>query len=100
MKPEAGKAEVYGGAGRCQIAERNQLGLVGDLCRLAVLHLEDVDPVLVEKPAMKELRLEREFFAAPERALRQEPDGAIMVVVDVGEIVGQFFAGLIVRFGG
>src|SRR4030095_4589920 len=35
--------------------------------------------------------------AAPERALGQEPNCPIMVVVDVGEVVGQFFVRSLVR---
>ena len=65
MKPEAGEAQVHGRARRRQIAERKQLGLVDDLGGLAVLHLEDVDSIFVEKPAMEELRLEGQFFAVP-----------------------------------
>ena len=49
---------------------------------------------------MEELHLERQFFAAPERALRQEPDRPIMVVVDIREIVGQFVVRRLVRLGG
>src|ERR1700752_1373083 len=49
---------------------------------------------------MKELRLERQFFAAPECALRQEPDRPIMVIVDIPEIVGQSVIRRLVWFCG
>src|SRR5215213_265266 len=49
---------------------------------------------------MEELRLERKFFTAPERALWQEPDCPIVIVVDVSEVIRQLFVGRLVRFGG
>ena len=49
---------------------------------------------------MKELRLERQFFAAPECTLRQEPDRPIVVIVDIPEIFGEAVIGRLVWLGG
>ena len=68
-------------------------GSIRDLARLPVRDLVDVDPVLVEEAAMEELHLERQLFAAPERALGQEADRAVMVVVEILQVVGQFLVG-------
>ena len=49
---------------------------------------------------MKELRFERQFFAAPQCSLRQEPNRPIMVIVNIPEIVGQAVVRRFVWFGG
>lgn len=49
---------------------------------------------------MKELRLEWQFFAAPQCTLGQEPDCPIMVIVNIPEIVGQAIVRRFVWLGG
>src|SRR6267154_3876207 len=100
VKPKAGKAEIGACAWRRQIAEREKFRLVGNFRRLAALHLVDIYSVAVEKPAMKELCLERQLFAAPERTFRQKANRAVAVVIQVLQIIRQFVVGNLERFAG
>jgi hypothetical protein len=77
-----------------------KVGLIGDFRRLAVLHLIDVDSIGIEKSAMKELRLERQLFAAPERAFWQKPYRPVAIVVEVLQIIRQFNIWSLERFTG
>src|SRR5256885_3263462 len=49
---------------------------------------------------MKELRLERQLFAAPERAFRQKPYRPVTIVVEVLQIIRQFIIWGLERFAG
>src|SRR2546423_12823144 len=49
---------------------------------------------------MKELHLERQFFTAPQRVLRQETYLPVVVVVELLQVVRQFGVGRLVRFAG
>jgi hypothetical protein len=49
---------------------------------------------------VEELHLEGKLFTAPQRALGPEPDRAILIVIDVGKIVGKLLARRLVRLAG
>ena len=74
--------------------------MIGDPGRLAARDLVKVHPVRIEKAAMEELHLERQLFTMPERAFRQKSDGAVVVVIQVLQIVRQFVVRRLERLGG
>ena len=98
VNAEARKAEVRLDVRRGLIAEREHRGRVDNGRRKPVLHLEDVDAVRVIEAAMKELQLERQALAPPERLLRHESDHAVTVVGQVLQLIRQLVVGRFVRF--
>src|SRR5712691_7142158 len=100
VKPEARETQIDARLGRRSISEREILRLIGDFRRLSVRYLVDIDPVLVEEAAMEELHFERQLFTAPERAVRQEPYGAVMVVIQIVQVIRQFAVRRLERFAG
>ena len=83
VQPEAGKAEIGARLRRRHLVEREHAGRVDDAARAALAHLEDIDAVGIIEAAVKELRLERQAHAAPQRLLRHEADRAVLVVGEI-----------------
>ena len=100
VKPEARETQIDARLGGWSVSEREILRLIGNFRRLAVRDLIDVDPVFVEKAAMEELHFERQLFTAPERAVRQESYGAVMVVIQIVQMIRQFAVRRLERFAG
>ena len=86
-------------ARRRRVAEREIVGLIRNPDGLAVRHLIDVDAVREEEAAVKELHLERQIFAAPQRAFGIEADGSILVVIELCQFVGQLVVRRLERLG-
>src|SRR6185437_1997424 len=86
--------------GRRVATKREVVGTIGNLGRLTVGDLVDIDTRGVEEATMEELNLERQLFAAPQGALREEADLPVMVVIQVFQIIGQFGIGGLVRLIG
>jgi hypothetical protein len=83
MDTEAGEPEVRIRPLPEPFAKRKVSAPIRDRCDAPVRHLEDVDPVLVEEAAVEELHLERQFLVTPQRLFGGEPNGSVLVVVEI-----------------
>ena len=87
VNPKTGEPQIAIGLGRRVVAEGEIIRAVGNLGPLTVGDFVDVNARLVEESAVKELNLEWQFFAAPQRALRQETDLPVMIVIKIFQVV-------------
>src|SRR5215472_12163314 len=97
MQPKAGKAEIRIRWRRLDLAEVEQARRVADRNGASLDDLEDVDAVRVVEAAVEELGLEGEALLSPQRAVGQEPNRTIAVVVEVLERVRKLVVRRLVR---
>ena len=87
---ESGKAEIGIRRRRLHVLKSEQARRIADRLRLALTYLENVDTVREKEAAVKQLKLKWRSLASPDRLLRHKADLAILVVVEVFQIVGKF----------
>ena len=99
--PEAGEAQVFGRRRLSAqgVAEREQVGAVGDGSGSPVGHLEQVHARSVQEAAVEGLELDRQPCVPPQGALGIVADVAVLVVAEAAQRPRQGGVGRAVRAG-
>lgn len=90
---ESGEADICTGPLPKTLAERKVIAPIWDRRDASVHHLKDVDPILVKEAAVEKLYLERQLLITPQRLLRHETDGSVLIIIEILQRIRQLLVG-------